>query len=351
MKILTLRKIHSSLFILFFLIGSAAEVVAQGLASKTTWEGKLGAIRIILKISRDSATKESVAVFDSPDQGAFGLKVSSLKISSDSVLAYSAVIGGGFSGAFNPSRTELTGNWNQGASQPLTLKQVENQPESKRPQNPIAPFPYKEEQVTYQNADRSIQYGATLTVPRTEKAVPAVILITGSGQQDRDETIFGHKLFWVLADYLSRNGIAVLRVDDRGIGQTTGEVANATSADFAKDVLTGIDFLKNQKGIDPKRIGLIGHSEGGIIAPLAANQSKDIAFIVSMAGVGISGMELWKSQSRTGFAKAGFNDDELKRMDELFNTMFDISKKYKDMNDIGRAFEPALEVWKKQQSA
>lgn len=334
-----------------FIMASTGAASAQSLPARTTWEGKLGAIRIILKINEDSTTKQQSAVFDSPDQGAFSLKVSSLKISADSVLAFSSVINGGFSGAFNPSKTELTGSWKQGESVPLTLKRVENHADYKRPQTPKSPFPYTEEQVIYHNTDRSIQYGATLTVPKTEKAVPVVILITGSGQQDRDETIFNHKPFWVLADHLSRNGIAVLRVDDRGIGQTTGEVATATSADFAKDVLAGIDFLKNHKGINPKRIGLIGHSEGGIIAPLAANQSKDVAFIVSMAGVGMSGMELWNAQSRTGFVKAGFNEDELKHMDELFNTMFEISKKYTDMNEIRRAFEPAFAVWKKQQSA
>jgi pimeloyl-ACP methyl ester carboxylesterase len=350
-NISTLHRIQNFILAFLFVMASPGTATTQNLPARTTWEGKLGAIRIILKINEDSTMKLRSAVFDSPDQGAFSLKVSSLKISVDSISAYSAAIGGGFYGAFNPSKTELTGQWKQGGAAPLTLKRVENKPDFRRPQMPVGPFPYPEEQVIYHNADRSIQYGATLTIPKAEKLVPAVILITGSGSQDRDETIFGHKPFWVLADYLSRNGIAVLRVDDRGIGQTTGEVANATSADFAKDVLAGIDFLKNHKGIDPKRIGLIGHSEGGIIAPLAANQSKDVAFIVSMAGVGMSGMELWNAQSRTGFVKAGFNEDDLKHMERLFYMMFDISKKYDDMGDIGRAFEPAFAAWKKQQSA
>ena len=115
------------------------------------------------------------------------------------------------------------------------------------------------------------------------------LLITGSGAQDRDETILGHKPFLILADYLTRRGIAVLRVDDRGVGGSTGKISEATSADFAEDVLAGVAFLKGRKEINASQIGLIGHSEGGIIAPLVASLSKDIAFIVMLAGTGLTG--------------------------------------------------------------
>src|SRR5690606_22641537 len=172
--------------------------------------------------------------------------------------AFSSQIGGGFSGAFNADKTEIIGEWKQGGGTlPLVLKKVDQLTELKRPQTPKAPFPYLEEKVIYYNSDKSIQYGATLTLPDTNKNVPAVILITGSGQQDRDETLFGHKPFWVIADHLSRNGIAVLRVDDRGVGETTGDIKNATSADFANDVLVGIEYLKSRKEVNGKRIGLI----------------------------------------------------------------------------------------------
>jgi len=232
---------------------------------------------------------------------------------------------------------------------PLTLKLVENKTAFKRPQMPKPPFPYKEEKVVYQNLDHSIQFGATLTLPPSEQDVPTVILITGSGQQDRDETIFGHKLFWVLADHLSRHGIAVLRVDDRGIGETTGDAKNATSADFAQDVLAGIAYLKSHKGIDVKRIGLIGHSEGGIIAPLVAHQSQDVAFIVSLAGVGVSGLELINAQSRSAFVKMGLNPSELKRIDGLNKMMFDLGNQYLDINEVMQVFAPTFENWRKQQ--
>jgi pimeloyl-ACP methyl ester carboxylesterase len=255
-----------------------------------------------------------------------------------------------YTAAFNSDKTALTGTWHQrGGSYPLVLKRVANQKSLYRPQTPKAPFPYRDEKVIYYNKDKSIQYGGTLTIPNSPKNVPAVIMITGSGQEDRDESLFGHKLFWVIADHLTRNGIAVLRVDDRGIGETTGNVSEATSADFAKDVLVGVDYLKAHQGIDIKSIGLIGHSEGGVIAPLVAVQSKDIAFIVSMAGVGVKGVELMKTQTRTEYSREGFNEDELKRMDGFMLMMTNLSKKYTNRDSLNTAFAESTYYWKKQQ--
>ncbi|MEK7331226.1 MAG: alpha/beta fold hydrolase, partial [Candidatus Eisenbacteria bacterium] len=134
-----------------------------------------------------------------------------------------------------------------------------------------------------------IQLAGTLTLPRGAGPFPCALLITGSGPEDRDEAVFGHRPFLVLADHLTRQGIAVLRVDDRGVGGSTGRFSQATSEDFAGDVLAGIEFLKTRREIDRKRIGLIGHSEGGLIAPMVATRSKDVAFIVLMAGPGIPG--------------------------------------------------------------
>ena len=152
--------------------------------------------------------------------------------------------------------------------------------ERRRPQTPTRPYPYDEIEVAYENPAGGIKLAGALTVPRSGGPFPAVLLITGSGPQDRDETILGHKPFLVLADYLSRRGIAVLRVDDRGVGGSTGKTSEATSADLAEDVLAGVAFLQSRKEIDPSRIGLLGHSEGGIIAPLVASRSRDVAFIV-----------------------------------------------------------------------
>ena len=143
-----------------------------------------------------------------------------------------------------------------------------------RPQEPKRPYPYLEEEVTYENAKAGFTLAGTLTMPRAGGPFPAVLLITGSGAQDRDETVCGHRPFLILADYLTRRGIAVLRVDDRGVGGSKGDASQATSEDFADDVLAGVAYLKTRKEIDPKRIGLIGHSEGGIIAPMVAVRSR-----------------------------------------------------------------------------
>src|SRR5580698_6254740 len=145
-------------------------------------------------------------------------------------------------------------------------------------QNPQPPFPYKSVEVSYQNAAGGVNLAGTLTLPEGPGRFPAVILITGSGPQDRDETILGHKPFWVIADFLSRRGIAVLRVDDRGVGGSTGEALKATMEDQAGDVLAGVEYLKSRADIDPRHIGVIGHSEGGIVGAIAASRSPSIGF-------------------------------------------------------------------------
>lgn len=188
----------------------------------------------------------------------------------------------------------ITGEWQQGqTSLPLIMKRTDKAPEApRRPQEPQKPFPYKEEEAAYDNLKAGIKLAGTLTLPKTGGPFPAVVLITGSGPQDRDEALLGHRPFLVLADYLTRQGIAVLRYDDRGVGKSTGEFAKATSADFATDVLAGVEYLKTRQEINPKQIGLIGHSEGGLIAPMVATRSSDVAFMVLMAGPGISGEEI-----------------------------------------------------------
>lgn len=177
------------------------------------------------------------------------------------------------------------------------IDKVEKAPDTHREQDPVKPYPYTEEEVVCENKEAGVKLAGMLTLPRSEGPFPAVILITGSGQQNRNEEIAGHRPFLVLSDYLTRQGIAVLRVDDRGIGGSTGNVSQATTEDFAGDVLTGVEYLKNRKEIDPSRIGLIGHSEGGLIAPMVAVKSPDIAFIVLMAGQGITWEEISYLQS------------------------------------------------------
>lgn len=238
------------------------------------------------------------AKFDSPDQGASGLDIDTITIEGQSIKLAAKQFGFSFDGSLNETGDEINGTFNQGpAKLPLVLKRVAELPKINRPQDPQKPYPYKEEQVTFKNDKDNIRLAGTLTLPSAEATYPAVILISGSGAQDRNESIAGHRPFLVLADFLTRNGIAVLRVDDRGVGGSELGSPDATSENFAEDVLSGIQFLKSRKEIKARQIGLIGHSEGGMIAPMVAARSNDVAFIVLLAGLGQSGEDVIYTQT------------------------------------------------------
>jgi uncharacterized protein len=170
-------------------------------------------------------------------------------------------------------------------------------PKKNRPQTPQPPFEYNVDSVEYDNADKTVHLGATFTYPKTGKSFVTAVMITGSGLQDRDETIFNHKPFAVIADYLTKKGFAVLRVDDRNMGKSKGDVKNATSLSFADDVMTSINYLLQRKEVDKNKIGVIGHSEGGFIAPIIYTKWPKLAFIISLAGTGVSGFEISLKQA------------------------------------------------------
>ncbi|MCC6906958.1 MAG: alpha/beta fold hydrolase [Phycisphaerales bacterium] len=187
-----------------------------------------------------------------------------------------------------------------------------------RPQTPQPPFPYEVREVTYRNQVDDITIAGTLTIPDGEGPFPAVVMITGSGPQDRDESLKQHQPFWIIADYLSRHGIAVLRSDDRGVGGTSGSVSDSTSEGFARDALAGVAYLKTVDRINHEHIGVMGHSEGGIVGPLAASQSDDVAFVVTLAGTGLPGSDILRLQTRLIAAASGMLTD--KQLDEMEET-------------------------------
>lgn len=266
------------------------------------WQGTLefggNKLRVVFHITKtDSGTLGGT--MDSPDQGAKGIPLSSVTLRDDSVVLGVTAIGGVYEGKFSAGRSLIEGKWEQsGVALPLNVNYTTMAVEIKRPQEPKPPFPYKSEEVAYENTTEGVKLAGTLTMPDSGGPFPAIILITGSGPQNRNEELLGHKPFLVIADYLTRRGIAVLRVDDRGVGGSTGSTTNSTTADFATDVLAGIEFLKSRSYINPNKIGLIGHSEGGIIAPMVASQSKDVAFIIMLAGTGLPGEDIILTQKR-----------------------------------------------------
>ena len=237
---------------------------------------------------------------------------------------------GEFAGKLGPDG-KLTGSWKQGgANLPLVLEKVAAgaaaalPPEQRRPQTPKPPFPYDVREAAFRNTNDGVDLAGTLTLPQGAGPWPAVVLVSGSGQQDRDETLMDHKPFLVLADALSRAGIAVLRYDDRGVGGSGGDPTKATSVDFARDAEAAIEWLKERPDIDPARIGVVGHSEGGLIAALLAARRTDLAGIVMLAGTGVDGGRILVSQGELVLKSEGLGDaDQIRRSRVMQEAMID----------------------------
>jgi pimeloyl-ACP methyl ester carboxylesterase len=265
--------------------------------------------------------------FDSVDQGAIGLPFSAVRVTGQTVHLEASAIGASFDGTLDAAGKTLAGHWMQGGgSLPLTLTRTDHVASLDRPQEPHPPFPYTSTDVTFPGGTPRVMLAGTLTTPPGAGPFPAVVLIAGSGRVDRNETGFGHKIFLLLADTLTRRGIAVLRYDKRGVEKSTGSYALATTADFAADAQAAVNFLKTQSAIKPKRIGLIGHSEGGLIAPLVASEHPaDIAFVVLLAGPGMNGEKIILAQQVLTGKAEGASDADIKE-----NTV--VSKKLLDLD-------------------
>ena len=306
-----------SIFILTLL--TSFTVTAQDITGK--WNGalKIQGTQLRLAFNVTKSNDGYSATMDSPDQRVADIPVTNTTFENSKIKFEIANAGIVYIGELKDS--EIVGTFKQSGQEfPMNLsKKAIEKEEAKRPQTPVKPYPYHSEEVTFQNTKANISLSGTLTLPTKEGNFPVVILITGSGPQTRDEEIFGHKAFLVLSDYLTKNGIAVLRYDDRGVGQSTGDFKSATSADFATDVESAIDYLKTRNEINKKKIGLIGHSEGGLIAPIVAVKSKDVAFIALLAGTGIQGDQILLLQQKLIAKASGTSDEEVQKT-ELENT-------------------------------
>mgnify|MGYP001061128791 CR=1 FL=1 len=290
------------------------------------WEGVLTVQTMQLKLifNINNTDKGLVSTMDSPDQGAKGIPVTAidfenniLKLKIDNAnIAYEGIL---------KTKDTIIGNFVQsGQSFPLILiKKGENTTEI-RYQEPSKPYSYHSENIFFDNEEDSVRLSGTLTLPSNKGKFPVVILITGSGPQNRDEELFNHKPFLVLSDHLTKKGIAVLRFDDRGVGKSTGTFANATTKNFTADVESAIKYLKTRKEIKKKKIGLIGHSEGGVIASIVANSSDDVDFIVLLATPGLRGDKLMLLQKRKLESQSGMSELEISKGQEIFSDIYEL---------------------------
>lgn len=256
---------------------------------------------------------ESNPTIDSPAQGAKGIPIQVTRTESDSISIKIPSIGATYNGKYNGN--EIRGIFSQrGLNLPLVLNPGDKQ--SQRPQTPKPPYPYSQEEVSFSNGDAVLK--GTLTLPDDfSRATPVVLMITGSGLQNRDEEVFEHKPFAIIADALARNGIASLRYDDRGFGESTGDVVKCTTEDLMYDALSGVNLLRERFD----KVGVLGHSEGGTIA-LMLGADKKIDFIVSLAGMVVSGKETLLDQNRDMLYKVGYSPEVVEEYCELLELTF-----------------------------
>jgi uncharacterized protein len=298
-----------------------------------SWLGKVSTNGIDLRLVFNFKLNDMdslIATADSPDQGAKNIPLGRVILEDDKLTIKAPVLIGEYNGTITCDST-IEGTWSQhGASFKVDLRKLKTPFTINKPQEPNPPFPYISEDLTFPNNKFNIKLAGTLTIPAGKGPFPAVIMITGSGAQNRNEEIMGHKPFLVIADYLSRNGIAVLRYDDRGAGKSQGNYAAATSADIATDAEAAFNFLRNNPKINPKSIGLIGHSEGGLIAIMIAASNHEIAFIISLAGSGVTGQQIIIRQSEDISRLSAVPADIIKENTAILKKRFAILRKEKD---------------------
>ncbi len=301
-----IKRIVITTIILFYAILNAN-------AQTGTWSGKLDVqgtkLSLVFNLDGDKPT------MDSPDQGVKGLAAQVERGLEGKIIIKVPSLAINYEGLWQDNK--IVGTFNQmNVSLPLTLTPGEDKPN--RPQTPVAPFPYATEEVTFANGDYILS--GTLTLPEgCSRKTPVLLMVTGSGQQNRDEELFDHKPFAVIADALARTGVATLRYDDRGFGDSSAKPMEWTTEDFKSDALAGLELLRERFD----KVGVLGHSEGGTIAMMIAAENK-ADFIVSLAGMAISGAETLLWQNRVALKGLGFTDEQVAPYCKMLETAFDV---------------------------
>ncbi len=318
------------------------------------WEGTLqvledqSTLKLVLRVTGKAPDYE--AKLDSPEQGALGLWIDTLSVTPIPSAPGTAQVrwtlkklGASFEGVLSSSPKALTGKFTQaGSAMPLAFAYAGADASVRRPQDPQKPYPYEEITLAYKNPATGGTLAGTLTLPKGKGPFPAVVLITGSGPQDRDATIMGHRPFLVIADHLTRLGVAVLRVDDRSVGGSSGNLDTATTADFATDVEAGLALLRTRAEVDPKRVGLLGHSEGALVAGLVASRTPDVAFVVLLGGPAVPGKQIVLAQTALISRAQGVPEAVVAEQRRDQETLFGIIETMKEPASRDQALDAAI---------
>jgi uncharacterized protein len=309
------------------------------------WEGLLQytnkSFRLAAGISVDS-DKNLVVKLSSPGQRIFLMPVDSLNLLNNKISFKVSKFKASYEGEFKIDSSEIVGTWNQGKFNiPLIFYREGELGRTNRPQYPFRPYPYNSDSVTFKNENSDITLAGTLTYPKSQGPFPAVLLINGMGPQDRDESMYGHKPFLIISDYLTRHGFAVLRVDDRGTGLSSGNFDSSTTKDFASDALAAVNFLKSNKNVDSTKMGLVGFNEGGLIAALLAAKSNDIKFITLLATPGVPGKEILLDQTLYLQKNMGVPEKEIQQDYRFNNIILNIILSEKDTAKVKQELKKA----------
>ncbi len=292
------------------------------------WQGsmqtKIGPLDVYFEIESASAGPAPyLARVTIPAQKVRAMPVQEVRFAAPDLILDMSSYGIVFEGRMAADSESIEGVFRVGPdSMPLILRRSAGVPEMGRPQEPKKPYPYEEVEVRFPNREAGINLSGILTIPAGPGPFPGAVLVSGSGPQDRDSTIAGHRPFLVWADALTRQGIAVLRYDDRGVGKSEGDFHRATTVDFASDARAALEFLKLQGLVDGRRIGFIGHSEGGLIGPMVAARNRDVAFLVLLAGTGIRGDQLAIMQTEAVSRSRGAGPEAIRKEARMYEKMF-----------------------------
>ena len=339
-----MKKLNTALLmIVFAFMAMSAHAQIEGY-----WKGELDTgfqkLKMGFTISKTEDGSYS-ATWEVPNQGAFDIPVDEIVVHENHLqITLPASLNASYAGTLKEGCIE--GEFTQnGMTQPLKLEKGVKDANKVRPQDPKPPFNYRAEEVQFTNEREGNTLAGTLTIPEGDGPFPAMVLVSGSGQENRDEEIENHRPFWVIADYCARNGIAVLRYDDRGIGGSDGEVYNATTLDFSYDTEAAFDYLRNRKEINASQIGILGHSEGGIINFMVAERRPEVAFLVSLAGPAVNGIEVSKAQTEAMLRASGTAEEMIQFRGNVDAQLFDVIEASNNREEADTLLRQVLKGW------